>query len=108
MDPVTTGIGLGLGVANIGINAARNSKIKRAEKKSYQHDKDIDRQNRKRALEELQVKEAQLQHQNEFDVRNINEDKNQRDVLDSSMTGDAQNERQYQLDQKLAAIERSR
>ena len=108
MDPVTTGIGVGLGVANIGINAARNSKIKSAEKKAFALDKDMALQNRKRALEELQVKENQLQHQDVRDVRDINEGMNARDILDSSITTDTQDERQYNLDQKIEAINRQR
>ncbi len=108
MDPVTLGLGLGLGAVNTGLSMYGASQQKRAGKKVAKLDKQMMINNRKRALEELQVKENQINHQNEFDVSGINEGMNQREVLDSSITPDAQNERQYQLEERLGAIQRSR
>ena len=108
MEPLTTGLGLTMGVANVALSAGQASREKSLKKKSAKLDSEMALQNRKRALEELAFKERDIKHQDVFDERNINEGMNAKDVLDSSMTGDAQAEREYQLANKLDAMNRSR
>ncbi len=108
IDPTTAALGLGLGAVNMGLDVARSGKVKDVQRRSTRLDKEIALQNKKRALEEMYHQENAMNRQDDKDERDINEDMNSREVLDSSMTNDAQAEREYQLGVKKDALNRAR
>ncbi len=108
MEPTTAALGLGLGVVNMGLGMSAQNAQKKATKKMGRLDREMALRNKTRALEEMAHKEVGMLHQDERDKRAINEGANEREILDSSIVQDDQNERQYQLDKRLEAMQRER
>ena len=90
------------------LSAGQASRQKSLQRKGQRLDREMALQNRKRALEELQFKEESIKHDDAIEERGINETANGRGILDSSIVTDDQGEREYRLNNKLDAIQRSR
>lgn len=99
---------LALGAVNAGLGMMGGNVEKRTNRRLMSLEKKKLERNVKRSKQELTLQEHELRRQDDINERNINEDMNGRGVLHSSLTNDAQGERQHQLDTKLSAMDRAR
>ena len=101
-------IGIALGGINMAMGMAKSRQQKKISKRMAALQAERDKYQYEAGVRDLGKREEDLRHQDAFDVRAINESAADRGVLDSSIVGDDQAERQYQLDRRLGALNDTR
>lgn len=105
MDPVTLGIGLGLGAINMGLGAAGKSRQKSLLKKANKITQEGNKKQYELALKKLAQAKSEEERGNVRATRAVDESANDRGILNSSIRRDDQAEREYQYQNRLKALE---